>query len=129
MSQGRRGKINYRCPHCLFRDIDFDLMYDKQSDQFYCLRCNWEGTESEILADYASYKLKYKDILKRYTVEDIAAKDEEEEDPDARPLHSTDPGRGLIRPSKMGRPILPPGGRSFQQKEPIETLNTGKGNS
>ena len=78
MPQGKRGKINYRCPHCLFRDIDFDLMYDSAADQFYCLRCNWEGTDSEILVMYDEYKKKYKDMLKRYTVEDILAKDEEE---------------------------------------------------
>lgn len=77
MSQGRRGKINYRCPHCLFRDIDFDLLYDKEVDQYYCRRCNWEGTEHEILFFYAVYKRKYKDMLKRYTVEDILAKDED----------------------------------------------------
>ena len=77
MSQGRKGKINYRCPNCLFRDIDFDLLYDKEADQFYCRRCNWEGTEPNILLRYSFYKSKYKDMLKRYTVEDILAKDED----------------------------------------------------
>jgi len=77
MSQGRKGKINYRCPNCLFRDIDFDLLFEKEIKQFYCLRCNWEGTEEEILFLYGIYKHKYKDMLKRYTVEDILAKDEE----------------------------------------------------
>ncbi len=76
MSQGRKGVINYRCPNCLFRDIDFDLLYDRESDQFYCRRCNWEGTETEILYLMAMYKCRYKDMLKRYTVEDIIAKDE-----------------------------------------------------
>jgi len=77
MSQGRKGKINYRCPNCLFRDIDFDLLYDKEQDQFYCRRCNWEGDEHTILTMYAIYKSKYKHMLKRYTVEDIIAKDED----------------------------------------------------
>ncbi len=77
MSQGRKGKINYRCPNCLFRDIDFDLLFDKEADQFYCRRCNWEGTEPDILLRYSFYKSKYKDMLKRYTVEDILAKDED----------------------------------------------------
>ena len=77
MSQGRTGKINYRCPNCLFRDIDFDLLYEKEAEQYYCRRCNWEGTEEDILFSYAAYKRKYKDMLKRYTVEDILAKDEE----------------------------------------------------
>jgi hypothetical protein len=76
MSQGRTGKINYRCPNCLFRDIDFDLLYDREVDQYYCRRCNWEGTEHDILFLYSVYKRKYKDLLKRYTVEDILAKDE-----------------------------------------------------
>ena len=76
MSQGRTGKINYRCPNCLFRDIDFDLLYEKEVDQYYCRRCNWEGTEHDVLFLYSVYKRKYKHMLKRYTVEDILAKDE-----------------------------------------------------
>lgn len=76
MSQGRQGVINYRCPNCLFRDIDFDLLYDKELDQYYCRRCNWEGKEPEILYMIAVYKRRYKDMLKRYTVEDIIAMDE-----------------------------------------------------
>jgi len=29
MAQGKTGKINYRCPQCLFRTIDYDLLYDR----------------------------------------------------------------------------------------------------
>ena len=76
MSQGRKGKINYRCPECLLREIDYDLLYDEDKDQHYCRRCNWEGDEHEILQLYAIYKLKYRAMLKRYTVNDILAKDE-----------------------------------------------------
>ena len=76
MSQGRKGKINYRCPECLLREIDYDLLYDEDADQYYCRRCNWEGDEHEILQLYAIYKRKYRAMLKRYTVEDILAKDE-----------------------------------------------------
>jgi hypothetical protein len=71
MPQGRTGAINYRCPNCLFRDIDYDLLYDREADQFYCRRCNFEGDEHEILQLYAVYKRKYKDMLRRFTVEDI----------------------------------------------------------
>ncbi|MBN1765374.1 MAG: hypothetical protein JW860_08970 [Sedimentisphaerales bacterium] len=76
MSQGRTGPINYRCPECLFREVDYDLLYDKQQDQYYCRRCNWQGNEQEIIMLYTEYKHKYKDMLKRWTVEDILAKDE-----------------------------------------------------
>ena len=77
MAQGRTGKINYRCPQCLFRTIDYDLLYDWKADQFYCRRCNWEGDEMEILSLYRVYKQQYPDMLKRWTVEAILAKDEE----------------------------------------------------
>ena len=77
MAQGRTGKINYRCPQCLFRTIDYDLLYDRDADQYYCRRCNWEGGEMAILALYRVYKQQYPDMLKRWTVADILAKDEE----------------------------------------------------
>ena len=76
MSQGRKGKINYRCPECLLREIDYDLLYEEEKDQHYCRRCNWEGDEHEILQLYAIYKRKYRAMFKRYTVDDILAKDE-----------------------------------------------------
>ena len=28
MAQGRKGKLNYRCPRCLMREIDMDMLYD-----------------------------------------------------------------------------------------------------
>jgi len=77
MAQGKTGKINYRCPQCLFRTIDYDLLYDRDADQYYCRRCNWEGDEMAILALYRVYKQQYPDMLKRWTVEAILAKDEE----------------------------------------------------
>ena len=76
MAQGKTGKINYRCPRCLFRAIDYDLLYDKKADEYYCRRCNWKGSEMEILALYQVYKQQYPDMLKRYTVEDIIKKDD-----------------------------------------------------
>tara|TARA_R110002111_G_scaffold96713_1_gene149812 strand:- start:1054 stop:1260 length:207 start_codon:yes stop_codon:yes gene_type:complete len=60
----------------LFREIDYDLLHEPEADQFYCRRCNWEGDELEILSLYSIYKQRYKDMLKRWTVEDIRAKDE-----------------------------------------------------
>ena len=29
MAQGRKGKLNYRCPRCLMREIDMDMLYDQ----------------------------------------------------------------------------------------------------
>ena len=81
MAQGKTGKINYRCPMCLFRTIDYDLLYDRAADQFYCRRCNWEGNEMAILSLYRVYKQQYPDMLKRWTVEEILAKNEEADTP------------------------------------------------
>ncbi|MEM1164998.1 MAG: hypothetical protein AAGI30_01765 [Planctomycetota bacterium] len=76
MPQGRTGLINYRCPECLFHQVDYDLLHDRAIDQYYCRRCNWEGDEKAILSKYAVYKTKYADALKRWTVDAIRAKDE-----------------------------------------------------
>jgi len=82
MAQGITGKINYRCPHCLFRTIDYDLLYDQAVGQYYCRRCNWEGDELEILSLYRIYKNQYRDTLRRWTVEAILEKDEPVESED-----------------------------------------------
>ena len=70
MPQGRKGKMNYRCPVCLDREIDMDLLHDSDKDEYYCLRCPWVGSEREILERYEAFKLKYRDMLKRITVFD-----------------------------------------------------------
>jgi hypothetical protein len=50
MSQGRKGKVNYRCPVCFDREWDIDLLYDKEKNEYYCLRCTYVGGEADILA-------------------------------------------------------------------------------
>ena len=71
MSQGRKGKVNYRCPVCFDREWDIDLLYDVDKHEYYCLRCNYVGTEADILARYSHTKTKYRDRLKRYTLVDF----------------------------------------------------------
>ena len=71
MAQGRKGKLNYRCPRCLMREIDMDMLYDKDKDEYYCLRCNYIGVEADILARYQHFKTKYKFMLKRFTLADF----------------------------------------------------------
>ena len=71
MSQGRKGKVNYRCPVCFDREWDIDMLNDKEKDEYYCLRCNYIGVEADILARYQHTKTKYKDRLKRHTLADF----------------------------------------------------------
>ncbi len=71
MSQGHKGKVNYRCPVCFDREWDIDLLYDKDRHEYYCLRCNYVGDEADILARYEHTKTKYRARLKRYTLADF----------------------------------------------------------
>ena len=70
MAQGRKGRLNYRCPACFMRDLDIDMFYDKDKDEYYCLRCQFTGSEAEVLAMNEQIKKKYKVMAKRITVED-----------------------------------------------------------
>ncbi len=72
MAQGRKGRLNYRCPACFMRDLDIDMFYDKDKDEYYCLRCQFTGSEEDVLAMNEQIKKKYKVMLKRITVDDYA---------------------------------------------------------
>jgi hypothetical protein len=51
----------------MMREIDMDLLYDRDKDEYYCLRCSFVGNEKEILRLAAQFREKYKDRTKRIT--------------------------------------------------------------
>ncbi|MDY0100496.1 MAG: hypothetical protein WCZ47_02075 [Bacilli bacterium] len=65
MSQSTKGKLNYRCPSCFIRDIDIDLFYDADQEEFYCLRCSFHGDENRVLQLNEQAKFRYGLINKR----------------------------------------------------------------
>ena len=67
MAQGRKGKLNYRCPRCLMREIDMDMLYDTESGEYYCLRCSFTGNEKEVKRLNAQFREKYRDRITRIT--------------------------------------------------------------
>jgi predicted RNA-binding Zn-ribbon protein involved in translation (DUF1610 family) len=67
MAQGRKGKLNYRCPRCLMREIDMDMLYDEDRDEYYCLRCSFTGNEDEVKRLNQQFREKYRDRLTRIT--------------------------------------------------------------
>ena len=67
MAQSGKGKLNYRCPSCFMRDIDIDMFFDKDKNEFYCLRCNYRGTEEDVLEKNQMARFRYKYILTRIT--------------------------------------------------------------
>ena len=49
MAQLGKGKLNYRCPSCFMRDLDIDMFYNKDTGIYSCIRCQYRGTEQDVL--------------------------------------------------------------------------------
>lgn len=67
MSQSGKGRLNYRCPSCFLRDLDVDMFYDKEKDEYYCLRCAFTGDEERVLAVNEMIRFRYRRMLDRIT--------------------------------------------------------------
>ncbi|MBQ7435330.1 MAG: hypothetical protein IJV51_05955 [Oscillospiraceae bacterium] len=67
MAQAGKGRLNFRCPSCFMRDIDMDMFYDKEKGEYYCLRCQFHGTEAEVLEKNELARFRYKDMYRRFT--------------------------------------------------------------
>lgn len=67
MAQATKGKLNYRCPSCFLRDLDIDMFYDAANGEYYCLRCQFTGTEEQVLQMNELARLRYKAMHKRFT--------------------------------------------------------------
>ena len=52
MAQAGKGRLNYRCPSCFMRDLDIDMFYDAEKEEFYCIRCQYCGNEEDVLKKY-----------------------------------------------------------------------------
>lgn len=67
MSQSRKGRLNYRCPSCFMRDLDLDMFYDAEKGEYYCIRCQYTGTEQDVLEKNQMARFRYRDMMKRFT--------------------------------------------------------------
>jgi len=67
MAQATKGKLNYRCPQCFMRDLDIDMFYDKDKDEYYCLRCQYTGNEADVLEKNEIIRIKYRRMHDRIT--------------------------------------------------------------
>ena len=65
MSLSSKGKLNYRCPSCFARDIDMDMFFDEEKQEYYCLRCGFTGSEEEVLRLNEQDKYRYKALKLR----------------------------------------------------------------
>lgn len=60
MAQAEKGRLNYRCPSCFLRDLDMDMFYDKDKGEYYCLRCQFTGSEDDVLKMNEVVRIRYR---------------------------------------------------------------------
>ncbi|MBY0754245.1 hypothetical protein K5V21_02135 [Clostridium sardiniense] len=65
MSQAGKGKLNYRCPSCFMRDLDIDMFYEKEKDEYYCLRCQFVGNEEDVKKLNEMARFRYRRMMER----------------------------------------------------------------
>ncbi len=65
MAQSGKGKLNYRCPSCFMRDLDIDMFYDSDRQEYYCIRCQYVGTEEDVLEKNQLARFRYRSMMKR----------------------------------------------------------------
>jgi len=49
------------------RDLDLDMFYDKDKKEYYCIRCQYRGTEEDVLEKNQMARFRYGAMAKRYT--------------------------------------------------------------
>ena len=67
MAQARKVKVNYICPTCVMRDINSDMFQDKDKKEYYCLRCQYRGSEEDVLKKNEMARFRYGAMYERYT--------------------------------------------------------------
>ena len=67
MAQAGKGKLNYRCPSCFMRDLDIDMFFDRDRNEYYCLRCQYTGDEEDVKAKNELARFRYRRLLDRIT--------------------------------------------------------------
>ena len=67
MAQSTKGRLNYRCPSCFMRDLDIDMFYDSEKQEFSASAASFFGTEEQVLKMNEMVRVRYKDMMKRFT--------------------------------------------------------------
>ena len=66
MAQATKGRLNYRCPSCFIRDLDIDMFFDAEKEEYYCIRCCYHGSEADVLEKNQMARFRYRDMLRRF---------------------------------------------------------------
>jgi hypothetical protein len=49
------------------RDLDIDMFYDRDKKEYYCIRCQYHGTEEDVLKKNELARFRYGRIADRIT--------------------------------------------------------------
>ena len=71
MAQAGKGRLNYRCPSCFMRDLDIDMFFDPDKKEYYCIRCQYTGTEEDVLAKNQMARFRYRFLTKRFSEDEF----------------------------------------------------------
>lgn len=71
MAQAGKGKLNYRCPSCFMRDLDIDMFYDADKQEYYCIRCQYTGSEADVEQKNQMARFRYRSMTKRFLPDDF----------------------------------------------------------
>ncbi len=52
---------------CLRRDIDMDMLFDTEKNEYYCIRCSFTGSETQVQVLNAETRRRYNDRRVRIT--------------------------------------------------------------
>lgn len=69
MSDSRTSVASMRCPVCFGREIDVLLLHNGTG--YYCVKCSYRGTASEVREAYAALKRKYENRTVRVTYDEL----------------------------------------------------------
>ena len=53
------------------RDLDIDMFFDSDKQEYYCIRCQYTGTEEDVLAKNQMARFRYRYLTKRFSMEDF----------------------------------------------------------
>ena len=67
MAQLAKGKLNFRCPSCFMREVAIDMCYNKDTGVYSCIRCQYRGTEEDVLKKNEMVRFRYGAMYERFT--------------------------------------------------------------
>ena len=60
-------QIKLQMPILLLRDLDIDMFYNKETGIYSCIRCQYRGTEEDVLEKNEMIRFRYKAMHDRIT--------------------------------------------------------------